>query len=1141
MRLSYEIQIPVDSALYSCLLLFSCIHANLIWRFHPLIKLSLPSQTLLMTIAESTKKQPEASSHILQSLGSFLRVFMGQPVIRRILRRHPSLYRRFTSLHQKLAQALYVTGRSPSSLDNRVKLIAMHLPQFHRIPENDLWWGEGFTEWTNVRRARPMYSGHYQPHVPHPDTGYYDLSIPAVLERQAAMARRHGIFGFCFYYYWFDGRKLLEKPLQQMLDYQSPDFPFCICWANENWTRTWDGLDRELLVAQRHDADSDIHFMIDILPILRDPRYIRVDNKPVLLVYRPGLMSDPLATSRRWREICHDQGIDDLFLVSVRSFDKSDPREVGFDAAMQFPPLQIPSHDLTDSPFIKTEPGFQGVIRAYQDAIEFSLSEDQPDAYPLYLGIMPSWDNTARRMERGTSWLGATPYRYGHWLRKAIERTINHHPPSQRLLFVNAWNEWAEGAHLEPDLQFGYRFLQETCEAILDSPTPNKQPLTDPWKRDLRILVISHDAALAGAQMVLLRTLRAWKRMGLENVRIVCVEDGILRANFVALYPTLVLSDEELVELKMESLARFAAFHGQGSSFVYSNTVVNGPILSWIRHLGIPIVTHAHELERSIQRWAPGHIFQGTVRNSDCFLAAAPSIKDNLVRRHRIPSKRISIVSAHIEIDNPCMDPVSTASLRQELSLDLYSFVVVGCGTTDWRKGPDLFCAVAESVVQQVPDALFLWIGGDSDYHQDWIQAKGLASSIRFLGTRLDVREILQLVDLFFLPSREDPMPLVALEAAAASLPIVCFEGAGDIPVIFSQEGCISLPMEDIHAASTNIVHLANNSNLRARLGAAALATVSANHDSHRAAALTLHLLAKSAGRVITTQQILSARPLVSVIVPNYNHATYLGERLRSITAQGIADIELILLDDCSTDESASILHEYCLLDPRARLYRNDENSGSTFRQWQKGLALARGHYVWIAESDDSAAPVFLQTLVGLLEANPDAVFAYSQSMMIDVNGQHLGIPLQWTNDLSTQRWRESYVVPGHEELRLALIHKNTIPNVSAVLFRNSADLIGMIDVHSRLCGDWLAYVRLCGMGSIAFTPEPLNYWRQNSSNVRTRPPGVLEWEEGQAVIRAASGILGFEARACKDALERFRHRCQDWELAWQAERMGQP
>ncbi|MFM8415212.1 MAG: glycoside hydrolase family 99-like domain-containing protein [Planctomycetota bacterium] len=375
---------------------------------------------------------------------------------------------RYASAARPAAVAAAAPAVGPANRGH-VRAIAMYLPQFHRVPENDAWWGEGFTEWTNVRRARPMFSGHQQPHVPHRDVGYYDLDDETVLERQAEMARRHGIHGFCFYHYWFDGRRILEKPVERLLASGRPDFPFCLCWANENWTRTWDGLEREVLLGQRHSPDSDERFLRDLLPALRDPRYITVEGLPLVAVYRPGLLAEPRATADRWRQIAEREGLPGLHLAAVHSFDQADPRTYGFDAAIQFPPLQIPAANLRETGLAGMDRRFRGGVLDYREALCHSLARPTPD-YPLYRGVMPGWDNTPRRMERATAWVNSSPGLYGRWLRGVVEQMQREQPAERQLVFINAWNEWAEGAHLEPDERHGYAILEETAAVLLPQP-----------------------------------------------------------------------------------------------------------------------------------------------------------------------------------------------------------------------------------------------------------------------------------------------------------------------------------------------------------------------------------------------------------------------------------------------------------------------------------------------------------------------------------------------------------------------------------------------------------------------------------------------------------------------------------------------
>jgi hypothetical protein len=353
--------------------------------------------------------------------------------------------------------------KQPPNADGDVKAIAFYLPQFHPVPENDEWWGKGFTEWTNVTRATPQFAGHHQPQLPG-ELGFYDLRSDEVREQQARLAREHGIHGFCYYYYWFNGRRILERPLEMMLDAGTPDFPFCICWANENWTRRWDGLDDEVLLEQKHDEESDRAFIRDVLPILKDPRYIRIKGAPLLLVYRVDLLPDPVRTSASWRQACKEAGLGGIHLCAMESFGNSDPYASGFDSAAQFPPHRLQLRRAEDA--VKDlNPQFTGRIYDYEWTVADEINAP-PASYRRFRGVMTAWDNTARRGSASHIHVNSTPEAYEVWLRGIVDATRRDLPAGERLLFINAWNEWAEGAHLEPDQKFGRAYLEATRRAL---------------------------------------------------------------------------------------------------------------------------------------------------------------------------------------------------------------------------------------------------------------------------------------------------------------------------------------------------------------------------------------------------------------------------------------------------------------------------------------------------------------------------------------------------------------------------------------------------------------------------------------------------------------------------------------------------
>ena len=353
------------------------------------------------------------------------------------------------------------------------KLIAFHLPQFHRIPENDAWWGEGFTEWTNVRKATPLYPGHPQPAVPL-DAYYYDLTEPSAREWQARLAREHGIHGFCYYHYWFNGRKLLEKPCEAILGSGSPDFPFCFSWANESWTRAWDGATRDVLVQQDYgdEADWKAHFHY-LLPFFRDRRYITHEGRPMFLVYRPAAFPEISRMLACWERWAQEAGLPGMFFVKTLTAFDAPPSDAGFSAAVSFEPwhtivwqasrfrrwqwrLQQKAYRLLTS---------SGIPCRFVFAFDAIWEEMLRRKYPagVYRGAFTGWDNTARRGDRAWVVAGSTPEKFGVYLKRQLAAAARD---GSEYVFVNAWNEWAEGAYLEPDERHGYSYLGQLKAAV---------------------------------------------------------------------------------------------------------------------------------------------------------------------------------------------------------------------------------------------------------------------------------------------------------------------------------------------------------------------------------------------------------------------------------------------------------------------------------------------------------------------------------------------------------------------------------------------------------------------------------------------------------------------------------------------------
>jgi Glycosyltransferase WbsX len=332
------------------------------------------------------------------------------------------------------------------------------------VPENDAWHGRGFTEWTVVARSNPLFPGHRQPELPG-ELGFYDLRVPETRYRQADLARSHGISGFLYYHYWFGGRRMLSRPFQEVLESGKPDFPFALCWTNESWYRRWQGSIDEMLMEQVFSEEDDVEHILWLIDCFKDPRYIRVDGRPLLAIYRPHHLPEPKRTVELWRAECEKAGIEPPWLIGFETGeDIVNPASFGFDASAEFVPHHLPN-------LVEKKPFRFGSERShrmyeYDDVADAYLGRPSVE-WLRYPCVPTAWDNSPRRQTGEALILhGSTPQRYGRWLREAL--VLQAQEEGKGIVFVNAWNEWAEGAHLEPDAYWGRSYLEMTRDTLVE-------------------------------------------------------------------------------------------------------------------------------------------------------------------------------------------------------------------------------------------------------------------------------------------------------------------------------------------------------------------------------------------------------------------------------------------------------------------------------------------------------------------------------------------------------------------------------------------------------------------------------------------------------------------------------------------------
>ncbi len=949
----------------------------------------------------------------------------------------------------------------PRTAIRRAKLLAFYLPQFHAVPENDEWWGTGFTEWTSVARGQPRFAGHYQPRIPR-DLGPYSLDDPTTMRRQIEMARDAGVFGFVPYFYWFNGQRLLERPLEAFLADASLDFPFCLMWANENWSRRWDGSDQEVLISQDYRPTDEIGLIDCFARHFRDPRYIRVDGRPILMVYRAGHIPQTSRTVARWRRLWEERhGVHPL-LVMAQAFGAIDPGEFGFDAAVEFPP-----HKLTTaagpsrSAHVFLDPRAQMQVFDYPDVVAASLAEPVP-AFPLIRTAVPGWDNDARRQGRGLVIHGATPARYQEWLEGLIDKARAQPVLGERFVCINAWNEWAEGAYLEPDVHFGAAFLNATGRAVTRQADAGGSGT---------VLLVGHDAFPAGAQMLLLHLGRSLRRDFGVTVKFLLLGGGALLADYEAEAPVKVLAGGSGLSAALD------AYASEGCRAAIVNTSAAAQAVPLLRQLTVRTTLLIHELPRLLAEMALTQTAFAGIAAADRVIVAAGLIRDALIEAGA-PADAPWLVQAQ-----GCYRPIvrfagSRCRVRRMLGLDDDVVLMLGAGYGDLRKGFDLFLQAWRAARRRGLPAAFCWIG-DLDpalqrHLAPEIEAAKLEGRFFLPGHQTEPDRWFEAADVFLLTSREDPFPSVVLEARSAALPVVAFDGSGGIPELLALGGGTSVTMGDADAMVVAAMDLAPQPE-----------NAPTDHPGSRQFDFTAYAATVLAG----AQPALAG---ISVAVTSCDYARYLPDRLASVFAQTHPVREVLLLDDASTDNSVDIA-DATAADWRRSIIviNNTVRSGSPFGQWRRAAETAQGEFVWIAESDDMAAPMLLTRLAAALRATPDIVLAACDSRSVDGDGKTIWPDYQdYYRQSRAAGLSRNLVIPAREFARTYLWDRNLLLNVSAVVWRREA-LLGALErcrdelASWRAAGDWRVYLEALAEsdGHVAWVAEPLNVHRRHPTS----------------------------------------------------------
>lgn len=945
---------------------------------------------------------------------------------------------------------------SPAGSKRRCDVFAFYLTQYHRVVENDAWWGEGFTEWHNVVRGVPRFSGHYQPRIPSA-LGFYDLEDPRVLPRQVELARQAGIAGFAFYYYHFGEQRLLERPLERFLANPDLDAQFFLIWANETWSRRWDGSEAEVLLEQRYPDRIMGEIAADLVRHAADARYRRIDGRPLFVLYRASALPDPAAWIAAFREACRALG-EDPILYLAQTFEDADPRPYGLDGAMEFPPhkhsrnlpLAMPARLFGANPALK--------VWDYDQFVAAALG-DPGTSYPLIRSCFPSWDNDSRRQGASSIIHGSTPERFRRWLQTLVDRAETGPDP---IVCINAWNEWGEGAYLEPDRHFGYAYLN-TVQAVM-------HPLG--LGQALRVVLVGHDAFAAGAQRLLLNLGRTLATEFRAEVRFVLLRGDpgydALIDDYRAVAPTIVCD----AALPLASVAARLVREGFEQAIV--NSSASAAALGPLGHAGMVAINLVHEL--------PG-VFAD--------LGAAPLVAEAQATRSFVASTRTiaaMLEGAGVAADRITLMPqgqyrrVVRGDREDARALLLGGSdartVVASLGYGDRRKGVDLFVEACEAALMTDAPMLFVW-QGDWDPEQaallgeraDVLIAAGYLSHI---PDSPEIETLLNAADVFFLPSREDPLPSAAIEAWSCGLPVVAMAGGGGITDLILDTPDLGTVAADEGTDS---------------LLAAIERAVAMGRSEARAAWADARFDWPSYVRALL--RVLVAPPAVDVTIVGHNHGRFAETRVASVIGQTLPARRIAYHDVASTDGSIAAAEQVARRLGVA-FVEEPANGGRLHETWTRLVAASDAEFFHIAEGDDWIAPTMLERCVDALRAAPDAAYAFVGIEWIDAADQviadHRGYPASVIGPAAS-----GGAIAAATLVRSGLRVRNPVLSLSSVVWRR-ATLARLLEDHAADLGglhfafDWLLYLRAAtgGHGAV-FVPEALCRHRQHDASYAER------------------------------------------------------